>query len=201
MISKAELIARGMIQTSDPVPKSEKECASPVKSREVISKETENVIDYCANTYRHSKTAECCNVGWGGNRFLRIEYAISESLEGGDYIPALQDIWTSGSLNGKIKKIKSLMKKHGDLHAPFMYELSLLLYQNASKENKTLTLQRICWPLIGAANFRTIQDAQCSIKPVHCKPYAEKIQQVYINQMCNRIKKDLGESEISPEIK
>lgn len=209
MINEGQLRALGMTKVYDSVSEhgsedsnsgsNPKKCASPLRIRKMISGQVENLVDYCEKVYPLSKTEKCWNSESRATRFLWNEHLISASLEDGDYIPALQDIQSSGGLTNKIRNVKSLMAKHGVLHAPFMYELSLLLYQNASKENKALTLQRICWPLIGAAVFRTVQDSHCSIKSVQSRPYATKIQEVYINQMFNLIKKDLGKDEIPPE--
>ncbi len=147
-----------------------------------------NLIDYCENVYaRKIKRKEYHNF-----KFLRPEESIQLSLNESNYIPVLEDIWNSGNTHQKILKIKKLIKEDGPFHAPLMFELSLLFYQNASLKYKIETAERICLPLINAAWFRAMQDAECSISPEGGQPYAEKIQQVYYRQLDSFLKNDFG---------
>lgn len=54
--------------------------------------------------------------------------------------------------------------------------------------------------MIGAAGFRSAQDAQCSKQPLDCKRHIERIERVYVEQMKELIKKDLGENKIPTEM-
>ncbi|MES2200561.1 MAG: hypothetical protein V4489_10410 [Chlamydiota bacterium] len=156
----------------------------------------ENSIHYCADVYSRRIKGGM----YGSFKVLWSEAAVFSAMERGDYIPALEAIWNSGNLHQKMLKMQVLRKEQGPLHAPLMFELSLLLYRNASKESKTVTLQRICWPLIGAAYFRSHQDVRCSKELKSSLSYAKKIRQVYVKQLENLIRKDLGKEEIPSDM-
>ncbi|MES2198777.1 MAG: hypothetical protein V4489_01220 [Chlamydiota bacterium] len=147
-----------------------------------------NLIDYCEDVY----SGKIKSGRYHDLKFLRPEESIRSSLKKGDYIPVLEDIWNSGNTHQKILKIKKLMKEEGPFHAPLMFELSLLFYQNASMKHKIETVDKICLPLILAAWNRANQDAECSIDPTNSRPYAEKMILIYSNQINNFVQKDLG---------
>lgn len=153
MISESRLNAPGMIRVCD-LKDVKKEGSKLESLSESDWKSEENIVDYCAKAYYFGERTGCCNTKQGdSSRFLWNEHVISASIEKGNYIPAVQDLWTSGNLNKKMERIKALITEQGDLHAPLMYELSLLLYQKASKESKALTLQWICWPFDWSCGF------------------------------------------------
>ncbi|MES2198778.1 MAG: hypothetical protein V4489_01225 [Chlamydiota bacterium] len=153
-----------------------------------------NLIDYCEDVY----SGKIKSGKYHDLKFLRPEDSIRSSLKKSDYIPVLEDIWNSGNTHQKILKIKKLMKEEGPFHAPLMFELSLLFYQNASMEHKIETVDKICLPLITVAFFRACQDAVCSINPEGSFHYAEKIQKIYLNRISGFIKKDLDIDVFSP---
>lgn len=118
--------------------------------------------------------------------------SLQQSLDKGDYIPVLRAVWSE---KDTIRQLQWLREKAALLHAPLMFELALAEFSSTPDINKIKTFYLVSIPLIKAAAFRVMQDAQCSTRSSF--PHGtigEKMAKIYTKALERRATVALGKT-------